>query len=597
MLPAGSCAVQLQSYMLLTVCHTPNCGVIRAGKGQELVALAWSPAGCRRVLLTATKAGTVTAWSQLPSDASLLHPITMTEWSSSIVAAELGPTVAVQFLHSPCAWVWDADVVAAADFRQHGVESMFQAPEPPQGEHSNQDILSWLRPGRLAVAIVLQSGAVMLCWSSAGADSHLQWNLTPSIRLPGTAASCNPKETAATAESGGPDSLSSSTSSIVLADATAGKHNSTHAAYTLASATHQVQVASISGDPMHAMPRGSASTTLNSSSESSSLAVQGLPSIQLSPDSEVISLHWDPSSNGQRVCIAAKVSSQNTNNSNSNDLGTGQVVAAMNGADGQQQQLHEEGNTAARQCAGDVVTVYWYSLSDQGWIATAEHAIRPDMQVGKHHHGHARSSYKCYVAPDGHAVVVAVANQWHLLDAKTLQPVGLHLQPPATRAMAVAADREDDQQQCTAAFSPSAVGVACACNDHTFSRLVVWCTPDQCFAAGSADDDSCARCDKAVAARLAWAVVCRHHTWDVVQLLLQYHHHQQQHLRYTQQQQQTGVCDAYDVITRVMRLVDTLVHVHPQYTSPLYSLAWDRIKLAISGACNKMLIPAWNCQP
>ncbi|KAL4431487.1 hypothetical protein ABPG75_006743 [Micractinium tetrahymenae] len=199
-----------------------------ASPGEGLAGLAWSPPGCRRLLLTVTTTGRAFAWSMEPPATAAAeaaaagdeggggHVPCINRWYGQLAfelplqrtgalseepslgfygeaaAGSSGAASTQQpqrllcccFLEPPgaAAAAWDTAVappyadrpMPAADvvsfYRQRGLEQAVVPPQPPQspGAASQQLPLHWLRPGLLCFAAVTSGGQLLLACSGRG---------------------------------------------------------------------------------------------------------------------------------------------------------------------------------------------------------------------------------------------------------------------------------------------------------------------------------------------------------------------------------------------------------------------------------------------
>ncbi|KAI8463548.1 MAG: hypothetical protein J3K34DRAFT_526893, partial [Monoraphidium minutum] len=320
--PAGACAD-----VLLLDPHDPS-RVARlqaplSSASDALVALSWSPPGCRRLLLVASRGGALSTWGQVPPDpAAAPRVATAYEWwcaRPDLSASAGGPLLAAGGLVA-AAWLapapqaeWDAARIRQADFEAEGLslQSLLQreASGGGGGGGGGFEGFDWLRPGRPALALVAESGAAVLAWSAVGDASDLEWWATCPLPLPGTAA----EAAAAPAPGGGGDAVADAGAAaaavaggaprVVVAAAAGDGAGGVEVAYVLSDAPRRVRLARITGDPAAALaaaggcdaPRGAPVA----------LPVTALAGAELgAPGDEVAALCWRPG--GGQLCSWAR---------------------------------------------------------------------------------------------------------------------------------------------------------------------------------------------------------------------------------------------------------------------------------------------------
>ena len=83
------------------------------GPSDRLVTLEWAPPGHRRMLLTASRQGCVTVWTQRPNEsrAASLAPFQVSnEYHAHTVQAAGEQLLMGTWLHEACQWRWRAQV-------------------------------------------------------------------------------------------------------------------------------------------------------------------------------------------------------------------------------------------------------------------------------------------------------------------------------------------------------------------------------------------------------------------------------------------------------------------------------------------------------
>lgn len=262
-----------------------------AGASDRLAALAWSPEGCRRVLMTATAAGSLLAWSQTPREPSATPaPVALQDWHASPLAELVGertsqgsppPATLVHagWLEPPPAWPWRPGSAAHVAAGAAAVYNLFVKGAAAYSGVSDTGDLHWVQPGTPALAAVLSDGTVTLIRGAWGAYGVLEWGVLPcSSRL------------APPAES-------------VVAAAAAACAGGVSVAWVLASQPGALCVACVEGDPHH-----SQCASLPGSAPVDGLRLRRLGGATVLPTPPLAgttaALCWDSASYGTRLAVA-----------------------------------------------------------------------------------------------------------------------------------------------------------------------------------------------------------------------------------------------------------------------------------------------------
>lgn len=537
-----------------------------AGPEDDLACVTWSPVGCRRVLLTATKSGAVSAWTQLPppagsgarADMQAPPVFTLGDWWCHS-AGQLLPAPAqgqqqqeeeewllsMQWLQPPPCWPYSNRVLQEHDFQAGSVPNMFAPAAPrrrPAGSLSLSALdqagsnledpaaeLHWVEPGTLAFAAVLSSGKAAVGWATWSVMGQLRWQVSPSIPLL-------------------PAAVGADAGLLLTADAT-WSPSGVAVAMTTQQQPSTVHVVELQGNPLHHQCLGPALRSQVPVLQAKALAACSIPA---AAPCTVVSICWDPNSDAQRL-VTATCSASST-------------AAAANGAPG--------GASSSRAGPGHVTLL---SLTEQqqqqqpGSAAVPPTYLLTPLKAAPVTHTPEPKQWAWLL--DG----LLVGQQ--LLDRQTLAPLAISFEQPATGSM---------QQQHRAgpelqvlADSPHGVAVvmvqlSSSVDSSSSSSLLVYSIPPVSKAAAGGE------VAPTLAGRLVWSLLQQRHSWDLVQ------HLQQAAQPAGMSSSQLGAAAAAagadlqaQRVAQVLGLVDRKLAVQPKEVYSMYAARWDALKYAV----------------
>ncbi|KAF8063799.1 VPS2.1 [Scenedesmus sp. PABB004] len=450
---------------LLSV-HCPSRKVVLrvplAGPDDELVVVAWSPPGCRRVLLTATRAGRLGAWSQTPPEpGAAQQQITLEDWWPHDVADLGAPAAAaaggggndsggdggavprlvcVRWLAPPPAWPWNAGAASVADLAGASIQELFlpgaadaaqqqQQPEPANPFH-------WVRPGTLALAAVLSDGSAVLAWAQWAAYGQLAWSTTAPVQLAPPAAR------------------------VVAADAAACA-DGVAVCFALADEPGTLRLATVLGSPPVAAAASPEAPPALALAQRAPHALHG--------GGNVTGVSWDPASNGTRLAVATS----------SGDGGSLRVCRVAG------EELSEEGPAP---CAAGVqqAQLAWLLDGLAAWSGGPGLALLTLGPLAPAPGGTATPPVRRRCAAGGARALVALAASPHGLGVAAVLAGG---------------------------GSGGGGGAPWAAS----SRLLLFNAPAAAARPGDGGDGSPSPAARPAAARLLWALLQQRHSWDAVQ--------------------------------------------------------------------------------
>lgn len=544
-----------------------SCCCCDAGAADGLSAVAWSPAGCRRVLLVATLSGRLTAWAQQPPEPTSQTRITVEDWwlhdvanlsaaagvaappgsVEAAVAEQNGSTncsndsvhlVSVRWLEAVPSWVWKRDNVHNGDFQAGMLYDAFAPSSVKQeagGPDSNDAAAAaaaqqetgnefhWVRTGTLALAAVLSNGAVVLSWARWSAYGQLQWTTTRGMTL-------------------GPERAA-----VQAADATVCSEG-VAVCYTLQQEPGTIHVVQLQGSPLHAL-WGS----LDPTQPVQLPVVPVVANVQPVQGHCISALSWDPASSGTRL---VSVTQQHSSNAEAGVAAPADVASEGEAGSGacitlcsvQQGQLVQLGQV---ECSAAV------SQQQMAWLLDSLLVCSGSRGMQLYH-----------------------------LDPVKQVPIGFAA--PVSRMAAKAEGSTHGRGSGCAlralAASPHGTAVAavleCAqvAPGLSSSRLLLYNVPS-CSKRSSTRSDSPV---KAAAWRLLWALQHQKHTWDVVQHVL----------CIARQPAEDSNGDSNvaagaagqvqpSIVGDMLSLVDAKLAVQQPTLKSTYSARWDVLKLGV----------------
>lgn len=573
------------------------------------------------MLLTATRAGAVSAWTQLAPPAHSRQVgdaqpsgvlVTMGDWWCTSVG-QLIPTTQpaaadtdadkdagagqdssvlhMQWLQPPSRWPYSNRVLQEHDFQAGSVPNMFAAAAPsrraaaPQQQSQAEggeaggggttaagaaaaggDLFHWVQPGTLAFCAVLSSGQAVVGWATWASQGQLRWHLTPSFPLLPTPATATAQPAAA--------------ATILLAADAAVSADGVVVALATQQEPSKVQVVELHGNPLHHACLSAARRAQQPALQTQALAAHSISSTggASAPASAVLALSWDPHSNGQKLAAvtAAAVDTAGGNSGGGGPSSSGHITLLM---------------LAEQQQQASAVA---YTLTPVSVTPTASSAPRPQQ---------------CAWLLDG-----LLAGQ-QLLDAQTAAPVPVSFPQPAAAAPSGSSLMRPQGSQAqpvlqALAASPHRVCVAMLVvsvadnsgggSSRVSSQLHLYSIPPVSkAAAGGATGPT-------LAGRLVWSLLLQLHNWDVVQHVL---HAAQQQPKAPRQgaglphsssssNDDTGDAPSTEAaaaaagggngallqaqrVAQVLSLVDRKLLVQPDELYNMYALRWDTLKYAV----------------
>jgi hypothetical protein len=545
--------------MLLLLCTGPE---------DDLACVTWSRVGCRRVLLTATKSGAVSAWTQLPpparsgaqADMQAASVFTLGDWwchsvGQLLPAAAQGQQqqqqeylLSMQWLQPPPCWPYSNRVLQEHDFQAGSVPNMFAPAAPrrrPAGslpgalEQSGSNFedpsaeLHWVEPGTLAFAAVLSSGKAAVGWATWSGMGQLRWQVSPSVPLL-------------------PAAVGADTGLLLAADAT-WSPSGIAVALTTQQQPSTVHVVELQGNPLHHQCLAPALRSQVPVLQAKALAAASIPAA--AAPCTVISICWDPNSDAQRLvtatCSASSTAAAALNGAGSSRAGPGHVTL-LSLTEQQQQQQPQPGNAA-------VPPTY---LLTPLKAAQVTHAPGPAQWAW---------------LLDG----LLVGQQ--LLDRQTLVPLAMSFEQPAAASMQQQQHGVVGPELQVLTASPHGVAVAMVqsssgtdSSSSSNSSLLLYSIPPVSKAAAGGE------VAPTLAGRLVWSLLQQRHSWDLVQHLQQAA--QPAGLGSTRLGAAAAAAGAglqAGRVAQVLGLVDRKLAVQPKEVYSMYAARWDALKYAV----------------
>jgi hypothetical protein len=479
--------------------------------------------------------------------------------------------LAVQWLQPASPWVWNSSAVQQADYQSGSMHDMFAHPSlagaagtavsckpDPAGDGeaaagtpgaadgaaaaaggdqlsssgSSTEEFHWVRPGTLAVAAVMSSGAVVVAWAQWSAYGQLSWVCTSGMSLPTPAGLAGKMQ-------------------VAIADAAVCAEGVAFA-YTLQQQSNTVFVAQLHGNPLHVQ-----CALLEPGSQPLQLPVVQAGAFAIAqPECCITALSWDQSnSNSNRLaCVAANRSNGASAAADAAAAGSssGATVVLLSVQQGQLQQQ------AQVQCAAAV------SQQQVVWL------------------------------PDG-LLLWSGGDSMQLFTVDPLQEAPVTFASPAARLRAAAAANEGGRGSRVLralAASPHGVAVAAvmtssssAASGISNSRLLLFNVPPAAQAVNNSSSSSGEvgfSVHKAAAARLLWALMQQKHTWDVVQHTLCAARLPASNTP-ADASSTAAAAGAIqpEVVGQVLSLVDSKLGVQQATLKSTFSARWDVLKLAV----------------
>ncbi|KAF6265598.1 hypothetical protein COO60DRAFT_863753 [Scenedesmus sp. NREL 46B-D3] len=583
------------------------------GPADDLVTVAWSPAGCRRVLLTATLSGKLTAWTQQAPEPSSQTRITVEDWwchdvadlAAATAAVSADPAaaataaagqadssstddfnsscsqlVAVRWLQPVSSWAWNSSAVQQADYQAGSMHDMFAQPSlaestgktgsckpDPAGTDAAAagTAAGTLGPPAAAGDAGDQPGEGN-CSSSGTEGFH--WVRTGALAF--TAVMSCGAAVLAWAQWSAYGQLSwvcTSGMALPAPAAHAGKLQVIAAdamvcaegvavAYALQQQPNTVAIAQLQGNPLHAQ-----FALLEPSSQLLPVVQAGSHSLA-QPECCVTALSWDQCSNSGRLACVSVQHCGTAEDAAAADGSGGAILTLLNAQQGQVEQQ------AQAQCAAAV------SQQQLVWLL------------------------------DG-VLLWSGGDNMQLFTLDPLQEAAVSFAAPAGRFRAAAAAptagagrSSGGRVLCALAASPHGVGVAAvmqwsgAARGSSSNRLLLYNAPPAGAAADSSSSSSSSHAwltsPKPVAARLLWALMQQKHTWDVVQHTLCASRVPADssgadvHGASTSSSTTAAAAAVQpDMVGQVLSLVDAKLAVQQPTLKSTFSARWDVLKLAV----------------
>lgn len=543
-----------------------------AGADDDLLCVTWSPAGCRRVLLTATKFGAVSAWTQLPSRSSQQPDMqsgsvfTLGDWwchsVGQLTTAQPVPTAAgqqqqqqgpqqdyllsMQWLQPPSCWPYSNRVLQEQDFQAGSVPNMFAPAAPRRRPSSSLSVaeqsgsnfddpgadMHWVEPGTLAFAAVLSSGRAFVGWATWSVLGQLGWRLTPSIPLL-------------------PPAASPAVQQLVLAAEAAWSPSGVLVAFAAVYQPDVVQVVELQGNPLHHQCLSAALRSQRPVLKGKALAACSIPAAAGAAHS-VLSLSWDPHSDGQRLVVTTCSPSAAGSGvaGGSSGMGPGQITLLS-----LVEQQQQPGSNAP-----------------PTYVLAPINAVSVPQAAGP-------QQFAWLL--DG----LLVGQQ--LLDTQTLAPLPVSFsQPLAGTGLAAQQQPHSSCELQALAASPHRVAVAMvwsdsntgsSSNSRASSNLLLYSVPPVSKAkAGGAVAPT-------LAGRLVWSLLLQLHSWDLVSHVL--HAAQPYPAAAASTLRPASAAAAAELqarrVAHVLGLVDRKLGVQADEMFSMYATRWDVLKYAV----------------
>lgn len=459
--------------------------------------------------------------------------------------------LSIQWLQPPPCWPYNARVLQEQDFQAGSVPNMF-APAAPRRRPSNSlSVLEqsssksdepaaemhWVEPGTLAFTAVLASGKAVVGWATWSVLGQLRWQLTPGLPLLPTAAAA---------------SADAATGCLLLAADAAWSPSGVVVALSTQQEPARVQVVELQGNPLHHQCLSTALRSKLPVLQGKALAACSIPGAAAA--CSVLSMSWDPDSEGQRLVVAS--SSGSTAGSGAASSRQGPAHVTLLSLTEQQRQQHPGGS------------------------AVVLHQLAPVNSV----------QVACVPAPQQYAWLLdglLVGQQ--LLDAQTLAPLNVSVLLPAPGPASAQQQQHGTGPQLQAIVpSPHRVALAmvrCSSSSgsggssRASSSLLLYSIPpvSKVKAGGTVAPT--------LAGRLVWSLLLQRHSWDLVQHL---QHAAHQHPA-TNALGPAAAAAAADIaagiqsqrVAHVLGLVDRKLGVQPDEVYSMYAMRWDALKYAV----------------
>eukprot|EP00803_Ostreobium_quekettii_P001818 evm.model.scf_620.6 EVM.evm.TU.scf_620.6 scf_620:58778-73211(-) len=182
-----------QSVCVLEPSCPQDCTILEVplhDDGDSMGFLSWSPAGCRRKLLTATTRGDVHVWTQGGANGNL-DVQAVNAWYGQKAVSTPSELVCAKWLSAPASWKWPPSKTSEGEGRADGVPAAASG-EGMDVPFVNEDNLldgklHWLRCGLACFATITKDATYQVHWRvMGGLCSSSQWRSLPPVTLPGS---------------------------------------------------------------------------------------------------------------------------------------------------------------------------------------------------------------------------------------------------------------------------------------------------------------------------------------------------------------------------------------------------------------------------